>query len=195
MGTVEKIHRMSPSIEYEDATVIARLKRDVRLNALQWHQAFAASHIHLPGDLPPSVEIEDHWSHVKMPGFGSRLVCVRHLPFEAQATTRKMWAALTAFGSSTGPGPVSIVDRSPDECTLKFHAQIQLDESDALTALEYHALTQQEAGVQADGKSLFVWQSVWTDAQGSGTAASRGLQSLVVRRVSDQLSRLSRIRN
>lgn len=155
----------------EDAMVFARLKQDVRLASLQSQEAFVASHIQLLDDVHPSVEMEEHWSHVKTPGFGSRLACVRHLPFDAQATARAVWTALTGFESSTGAGygdiPAYVVERSADECALKYQAQIQLDPCEGLRTLEYHAVARQLTGGKAEGRNLFVWQSVWTDARGS----------------------------
>lgn len=154
----------------EDPMVFARLKQDVRLASLQSHQAFVASHIRLLDDLQPSVELEEHWSHVKTPGFGSRLACVRHLPFDAQATAKAVWAALTGFESSVNAGygdiPVNIVERSADECALKYQAQIQLGQREDSTTLEYHAVARQVTGGEAHGRNLFVWQSVWTDNHG-----------------------------
>lgn len=167
----EKRQRIEPSLrcsQYEDAMVFARLKQDVRLASMQSHQAFAANHIHLPDIFASPLKMEDRWSHVKTPGFGSRLACLRYLPFDAPATTRAMWSALSGSESNSKPDygelPVCIVDRSPDECALKYQAQIHLRED--LTALEYHAVSQQIPGCEAYGQTFFVWHSVWTDAQG-----------------------------
>ncbi|POM75719.1 Hypothetical protein PHPALM_7139 [Phytophthora palmivora] len=131
----------------------------------------------LDNSVRETAEDNDVWTHEQTGESQSTLVCVRRIPFDLHSTSSAVWTALSrpegSFASESGFGSTPhnlalkarVVERTPSVCTMKVQDEIHLGGEAAV--VDYHAVVHRSKLAQFHGASLFVWQSLFTLADGS----------------------------